>query len=199
MAGLGGRQPDARPQPAMHTNTQAERRRSAAVEQAATQETSFASDDDERAQLITFATGGEQYAVDIHDVREITSLSQVTLGPAVGERVAFMLHGETVPILDLRSHGRTTLTPMHVVVVVENRWGPLGLLADQMPDVLSADLLSLCAEPRLLRLRGLEVPAGDLTIAGRLITLIDPSELRVSTNRRVSTDRHGGRAFSATL
>jgi chemotaxis signal transduction protein len=103
-----------------------------------------------------------------------------------------MLRGETVPILDLRPRGRPTLTPTHVVVVVQNRWGPLGLLADQMPDVVTADLSSLHVVPRLLRLRGLDVPAGDLTIAGKLITLIDPSELRIST-------AYERPAFSATL
>ena len=164
----------------MHTNTQAARMQSAAV-----QEASFASShEDERAQLITFSNGGEQYAVDIQDVQEIISLSQVIVGLAPGprshrERVAFMLRGEPVPILDLLSSGRTALTPMHVVVVVQNRWGRIGLLADQMPDVVSVDLLSLHIAPRRLQLRGLEVPAGDLTIVGRLMTLIDPSDLRI--------------------
>jgi hypothetical protein len=97
-----------------------------------------------------------------------------------------MLHGKTVPMLDLRPRGRTTLTPMHVVVVVQNRWGLLGLLADQMPDVVAADLLSLDAVPRLLRLRDCDVPAGDLTIEGRLITLVDPSELRIDLHEPLS-------------
>jgi chemotaxis signal transduction protein len=86
-----------------------------------------------------------------------------------------------VPILDLRPAGPATLTPMHVVIIVQTRWGPLGLLADQVPDMVTADLSSLHAAPRLLRLRGLDLPAGDLTIAGKLVTLIDPSDLRIST------------------
>jgi chemotaxis signal transduction protein len=172
----------------MHTNAQVDHRRPAVAAQTAARETFSASssDDDERVQLITFCSGGERYAVDILEVQQIASLSQVTLGtPGTGPRsgpVAFVWHGETVPILDLRSGARATLTPMHVVVVVQNRWGPLGLLADQMPDVITADLSSLHAAPRLLRLHGLDVPAGDLIIAGRLITLIDPCELRISSD-----------------
>jgi chemotaxis signal transduction protein len=171
----------------MHINTQADHMRPAATEQAAAQVTFAASspDDDERVQLITFCSGGERYAVDILEVQQITSLSQVTLGTSPhSERVAFVLHGETVPILDLRPRARATLTPMHVVVVVQNRWGALGLLADQMPDVVTADVSSLHAAPRLLRLCGLDVPAGDLTIAGKLITLIDPSDLRIGSDIR---------------
>ena len=172
----------------MHTNTQADHRRPDAAEQTAAQVpfSTSSPDDDERVQLITFSSGGERYAVDILEVQQITSLSQVTFGTLGtgphSEHVAFVLHGETVPILDLRPRARATLTPMHVVVVVQNRWGLLGLLADQMPDVVTADLSSLHAAPRLLRLRGLDVPAGDLTIAGKLITLIDPSELRISSD-----------------
>jgi chemotaxis signal transduction protein len=169
----------------MHTNTQADHRQPAATKPTAAQVTFSASspDDDERVQLITFCSGGERYAVDILEVQQVSSLSQVTLGNgAYSERVAFVLHGETVPILDLRPRARATLTPMQVVVVVRNRWGPLGLLADQMPDVVTADVSSLHAAPRLLRLRGLDVPAGDLTIAGKLVTLIDPSELQISSD-----------------
>jgi purine-binding chemotaxis protein CheW len=168
----------------MRTNTQAAQRWPAAAQQTPAQETSFAPslNSDECAQLITFSIGGQQYAIDILEVLEVRSLSQVAFAAGSHSRFpAFMLHGETVPILDLRSAGPAALTPMHVVIVVQNRWGALGLLADQMPDMITADLASLHAEPRLLRLRGLDVPAGDLTIAGKLITLIDPSDLRVST------------------
>jgi purine-binding chemotaxis protein CheW len=177
----------------MRTNTQAAQRWPAAAQQTPAQEPSFAPslNDDECAQLITFSIGGQRYAVDILEVQEVRSLSEgaVTAGPHSG-CVAFMLNGETVPILDLRLAGPAT--PMHVVIVVQNRWGPLGLLADQMPDMVAADLASLHAAPRLLRLRGLDVPAGDLTIAGKLITLIDPSDLRISTGV------HGRPALRAT-
>lgn len=178
---------------AMHTN--AAQRWPAAAQQTSAQETSFASslDDDECAKLITFSIGGAQYAVDILEVQEIRSLSEGA--GAAGSHsgcAAFMLNGETVPILDLRPAGPATLTPMHVVIVVQNRWGPLGLLADQMPDMVTADLSSLHAVPRLLRLRGVDLPAGDLTIAGKRITLVDPSDLRISTSI------HGRPALSAT-
>jgi purine-binding chemotaxis protein CheW len=184
----------------MRTNTQAAQRWPAAAQQTPARETSFAptSNGDECAQLITFSIGGQRYAVDILEVQEVRSLSEgaVTAGPhSTGPHsscVAIMLNGETVPILDLRLAGPATLTPMHVVIVVQNRWGPLGLLADQMPDMVTADLASLHAAPRLLRLRGLDVPAGDLTIAGKLITLIDPSDLRISNGV------HGRPALRAT-
>jgi chemotaxis signal transduction protein len=179
----------------MRTNTQAAQRWPAAAQQTPAQETSFAPslNNDECAQLITFLIGGQRYAVDILEVQEVRSLSEgaVAAGPHSG-CAAFMLNGETVPILDLRLAGPATLTPMQVVIVVQNRWGPLGLLADQMPDMVAADLASLHAAPRLLRLRGLDVPAGDLTIAGKLITLIDPSDLRISTGV------HGRPALRAT-
>ena len=179
----------------MRTNTQAAQRWPAAAQQTPSHETSFAPslNNDECAQLITFSIGGQRYAVDILEVQEVRSLSEgaVAAGPHSG-CVAFMLNGETVPILDLRLAGPATLTPMHVVIVVQNRWGLLGLLADQMPDMVTADLASLHAAPRLLRLRGLDVPAGDLTIAGKLITLIDPSDLRISTGV------HGRPALRAT-
>jgi chemotaxis signal transduction protein len=167
----------------MRSNTQAAQRWPAATQQTPAQEASLPSTLDEgSAQLITFLIGGHQYAVDILEVLEVRSLSEgaVAAGPHSG-CVAFVLNGETVPILDLRLAGPATLTPMHVVIVVQNRWGPLGLLADQMPDMITADLASLHAAPRLLRLRGLDVPAGDLTIAGKVITLIDPSDLRIGT------------------
>jgi purine-binding chemotaxis protein CheW len=178
----------------MRTNTQAAQRWPAAAQPTPAQEAFAPSlNNDECAQLITFSIGGQRYAVDILEVQEVRSLSEgaVTAGPHSG-CAAFMLNGETVPILDLRLAGPATLTPMHVIIVVQNRWGPLGLLADQMPDMVTADLASLHAAPRLLGLRGLDVPAGDLTIGGKLITLIDPSDLRLSTGV------HGRPALRAT-
>src|SRR4051795_7534624 len=113
MAGLGGRRA-CRASTAMHTNMQTDHRRPVAAEQTAAQATFSASssDDDERVQLIAFCSGGERYAVDILEVQQIASLSQATPGTLGAgphsERVAFMLRGEMVPILDLRLRGRPT-------------------------------------------------------------------------------------------
>jgi purine-binding chemotaxis protein CheW len=110
-------------------------------------------------QLITFTVGDERYGVDIMMVSEIKSVSDVALAPGRSQDApaALRLHGETVPIIDLRRDGSSRITPRHVVIIVQSGAGPIGLLGDQVPDIVSMDLATIQPERRVIRSASVDV------------------------------------------
>jgi purine-binding chemotaxis protein CheW len=96
-------------------------------------------------QYLTFAIGGEQYAVGILRVREILQFEQVTRVPTTPAwiRGVMNLRGSVVPVVDLAvkfSLPETVLTPTTCVVIVETVLGEqravMGLMADGVSQVV---------------------------------------------------------------
>ena len=95
-------------------------------------------------QFISFAIGDDQYGVDIMAVRGVKGWSQINPLPGQPDymRGVLNLRGAMVPIVDLRcrfGQGMTEATPLHVVIVTQISGRPIGLLADQVLDIVDVE------------------------------------------------------------
>jgi purine-binding chemotaxis protein CheW len=133
-------------------------------------------------QFISFAIGVEQYGVDIMAVREIKGWSQITALPRQPDymRGVLNLRGVMVPIIDLRcrfGQGMTDATPLHVVIVVQIGSAHVGLLADQVLDIVPIDASRVQPVPRVEAGSRVDFLSGLVTIESGMIALIDLSHL----------------------
>jgi purine-binding chemotaxis protein CheW len=133
-------------------------------------------------EFISFAIGDEQYGVDIMAVREIKGWSGVTQLPNQPEymRGVLNLRGVMVPIVDLRRRfglGLTEATPVHVVIVVQVDKRTVGLLADRVLDIISAQAAQVQPVPQVSRNIRADFLSGLVTIDETMIALIDLDRL----------------------
>ena len=90
---------------------------------------------DDMLELISFEIAGQEFCIDIRDVREIRGWTQAT---PIAQAPDYMhgvinLRGAVVPVLDLRNRlglGRTEPSSRHVIVVVDHGDCVAGLLVD---------------------------------------------------------------------
>ncbi len=105
---------------------------------------------EDRAQYLTFALDGEEYAVDILRVQEIRGYSSVTSIPNAPAYVkgVMNLRGTVVPVFDMRlKFGMEPREPdrFTVIVVVNVGTRVVGLIVDSVSDVL--DIAADAIEP----------------------------------------------------
>ena len=129
-------------------------------------------------QFISFAIDNDQYGVDIMSVREIKGWSEVTHLPRQPEYVRGVLNlrGVMVPIIDLRcrfGQGETDAGPMHVVIIVSIDKRLVGLLADRVLDIVSADVAKIQPVPQIAKTSRVTFLAGLVTLEDSMIALID--------------------------
>jgi purine-binding chemotaxis protein CheW len=137
-------------------------------------------------QFISFAIGDDQYGVDIMAVREIKGWSQINPLPGQPDymRGVLNLRGAMVPIVDLRcrfGQGTTEATPLHVVIVTQICGRPVGLLADQVLDIVDVDPSRIQPVPRIAEAAQSDFLSGLVNIDSGMVALIDlPRLLTVS-------------------
>ena len=129
-------------------------------------------------EFVTFAIGADHYGVDIMSVREIKGWSGVS--PLAGQpdhvRGVLNLRGVMVPIVDLRcrfGQGTTDATPTHIVIIVSIDNRLVGLLADQVLDIVSYDSAKIQPVPRMGHDSTAHLLAGLVATDSGMITLID--------------------------
>jgi len=138
-------------------------------------------------QFVSFFVGKDQYGVDIMAVREIKGWSDITPLPRQPEyiRGVLNLRGVMVPIIDLRSRfgqGMTQATPMHIVIIVQIAARLVGLLADQVSDIIAVDASRIQAVPKIARGSRVELLSGLVTVEQSLLALIELSNLIFEPN-----------------
>jgi purine-binding chemotaxis protein CheW len=104
-------------------------------------------------QFVTFTVEGRVYAVDIMSVREIRAWSNATRLPHQPSymRGVLNLRGSIVPVQDLRNRfgmGDTNPDDNHVVVIVVIEERLLGILVDDVSDILTVDGGEIKAVPQ---------------------------------------------------
>jgi purine-binding chemotaxis protein CheW len=137
-------------------------------------------------QFISFAIGDDHYGVDIMAVREIKGWTAITHLPRQPDYVRGVLNlrGVIVPIVDLRcrfGQGLTEASPLHIVIIVQIESKPVGLLADRVLDIVSADPSQIQPVPRIEQSARLDFLSGIVTINSAMIALID-LQLLLSSN-----------------
>jgi len=131
---------------------------------------------DGEIQLVVFDLSGCELALEIHKVREIIRVSEITLMPKAPKFLEgiISLRGRIIPVLDLKKRFDMPLidrTEESRILVVETRDQMLGLLVDKMNGVLKVpqSLIQPAAEPMLNF--GVEYIEGLAAWEGRLILL----------------------------
>ena len=129
-------------------------------------------------EFISFAIGNDQYGVDIMAVREIKGWSQISPLPGQPDymRGVLNLRGALVPIVDLRcrfGQGTTQATPLHVVIVTQICDRPVGLLADQVLDIVDVELARVQPVPRIAETANVDFLSGLVNIDSGMVALID--------------------------
>ncbi|MFS2316799.1 chemotaxis protein CheW [Maricaulis sp. D1M11] len=133
-------------------------------------------------QYVSFASGAEQYAVDIMSVREIKGWTEVTGLPNQPDYVRGVLNlrGAVLPIIDLHRRlggGFTETTERHVIVIVSMGERLIGLLVDAVSDILSVGEGEIQPVPETSGRDDNRVFSGFLTEQEQMVAMLDLDRL----------------------
>lgn len=167
----------------------AEATRLPVIESPAMQDAALGTAAPEPVQFVSFAISNDQYGVNIMAVREIKGWSDVTQLPRQPDyiRGVLNLRGVMVPIVDLRcrfGQGKTEATPLHVVIIVQIGDRVVGLLADRVLDIVSAERAKLQSVPQVARSTRVDLLSGLLTLDESMIALINLQNLLTSNEAK---------------
>ncbi|HTY51345.1 MAG TPA: chemotaxis protein CheW [Steroidobacteraceae bacterium] len=146
-------------------------------------------------QVLTFVLGAETYGVDILRVQEIRGWSAVTKMPQAPAHVLGVLNlrGSIVPIVDLRmrfSLERAEYTAVTVIIVLSVQSGSgrrdFGVVVDGVSDVVNVNAADIKPAPDLGACSGQEYIHGLVTVAERLVVLLDIDRLIGSDLHRIT-------------
>jgi purine-binding chemotaxis protein CheW len=118
-------------------------------------------------------------------VREIKGWTAITHLPRQPDYVRGVLNlrGVIVPIIDLRcrfGNGLTDATPMHVIIVIQVDGETVGLLADQVLDIIAVDPSQIQPVPKVSHDARTGFLSGLVAIEKTMIALIDLKSLLTS-------------------
>lgn len=107
-----------------------------------------------RQELISFRTGGQEFCVDIQEVREIRGWTPATPMPQTPGYVlgVINLRGAVMPVIDLRNRiglGVTEPSSRHVIVVVQHQDRMAGLLVDAVQETFMVDVALMQDPPAM--------------------------------------------------
>ncbi len=151
----------------------------ASIEQPGTSEGVITGD---RLQLVTFDLGEESFAVDIHAVREINRLIELTRVPNSPPEIVGVinLRGKIFPVVDLRhkfgfparAHDEHTR-----IIVLEFGGRETGFIVDRVHEVLRIDRGVLDPTPEVMSSVDADFIEGIAKLDGRLLIVLDLEKL----------------------
>lgn len=135
-----------------------------------------------QVELVAFRLSGQEFCVDIMDVREIRGWTPVTPIPHAPHYVTGVinLRGSVLPIIDLSSRfgmAATVPSERHVIIVMQLGNRTAGLLVDAVSDVLSCDTSSIQPTPDVISSLAQSFIRGVLALNGRLISVVTPEQI----------------------
>lgn len=112
-------------------------------------------DEEEQLQLLTFTLGGEEYALNIMDIKEIIRPRDVTEVPKTPDYIQgiFSLRGTIIPVFDVRLRlglPQSESGPLSRIVVVKFQEHFFGLLVDKVVQVLDIPISKIEPPPEIL-------------------------------------------------
>ena len=141
-----------------------------------------------QVQLVTFRLGGEEFGLDVFAVHEILRYQEPTAVPRAPAFVEGVLdvRGTLVPVVDLRrrfelpqiAYGDDTR-----IVLVDFGGERLGLVVDEVTEVLRAPETAVSPPPRYVRGLAAEFVRGIVRLEGRLVVLLDIDRILSSEER----------------
>ncbi len=133
------------------------------------------------SQCMSFRLGGQAYAVDILAVQELRRYSEPTSLPDVPRHLCGVinLRGAVVPVLDLRIRFNLepTLDRLTVIIVVAVRGKSVGLVVDEVTQVLMLSPDALRPAPTMARQVDATFILGLIPNGEALVTLLDVDRL----------------------
>lgn len=140
-------------------------------------------------QLAILMVGNERYALDIMRIKEIQRQQTITRIPKVPDFVEGVIHvrGAVIPIVDMRKRLDLPATEYSrkTRIVIANLGGKIvGLLVDEVNEVIRVDRASIGAAPSLTRGIGAEYIKGVVRYEEHLILLLDYEKV-LSTEEKV--------------
>ncbi len=131
----------------------------------------------QRRELISFRVRGQEFCVDIMDVREIRGWTQATTLPHSPDYVrgVINLRGAVLPVVDLSARlglGDVEPTARHVIIVARIGTRTVGLLVEAVSDILTTTDDVIQATPDVACDTVRAFIKGILAIDGRMISMI---------------------------
>ncbi len=135
-------------------------------------------EEEEQLQLLTFLLGGEEYALNIMDIKEIIRPKPATEVPRTPDFILgiFSLRGTIIPVFDMSLRlglSRGERGPQNRIVVVKSQEHFFGLHVDSVIQVLDIPLSKIDPPPEILGGVEGEFLRGIGKIDDRLIILIN--------------------------
>lgn len=111
-------------------------------------------DDTNENRFLTFRLEDEEYGLEINYVKEVVGLQKITAIPDVPEYIKGVLNlrGQVIPIMDARARfnlSEKAYNDRTCVVVIDVDMTPLGLIVDEVKDVLEIPAEKISAPPRM--------------------------------------------------
>jgi len=135
-------------------------------------------EEEEQLQLLTFQLGGEEYALNIMDIKEIIRPREATEVPKTPDYILgiFSLRGAIIPVFDVGLRlgmPKSERGPQNRIVVVKSQEHLFGLYVDSVVQVLDLPLSSIEPPPEILGGVEGEFLRGIGRIDDRLIILLN--------------------------
>ena len=141
-----------------------------------------------QVQLVTFRIGGEEFGLDVFQVHEILRFTEPTAMPKAPAFVEGVLdvRGTLVPVVDLRK--RFEVHDLRYdddtrIIVVDFQGERLGLIVDEVTEVLRAPETAVTAPPQYVKGLAAEFIRGIVRLENRLVVLLDLDRILSSQER----------------
>lgn len=134
-------------------------------------------------QLVIFRLAGEEFGIDISQVREIVRMQGITPMPKAPDFIEGVtnLRGQIIAVMDLAKRFGLTQekrTEKSRIVVAEVKDNVVGLIVDEVPEVLRIAETSVESTPEMLQSQvHAEFIKGVGKIENRLIILLDVDKI----------------------
>lgn len=141
----------------------------------------------EQIQLVTFELAGECFAVDIHAVREINRLIELTRVPKSPPEISGVinLRGKIFPVVNLRrSFGFPDVEAgdQTRIMVLEYGGRETGFIVDRVHEVLRIDSSIMDPTPEMMSTVDADFIRGIAKLEGRLLIVLDLERLFSALN-----------------
>jgi purine-binding chemotaxis protein CheW len=129
-------------------------------------------------QIVVFRLDAESYAIDIFRVNEIIRMRDITPIPHTEAHIRGLvnLRGKTIPVVDLRVRFGLTITEATEktrIIVVESKDGLVGIIVDEVSEVITLAAENVEDTPGLVSSVGTDFVSGVAKSSGKLITLLE--------------------------
>lgn len=132
----------------------------------------------EEQQTVVFRMGEESYGIDIFRVREIIRMREITPIPRTNTYIRGIINcrGKTIPVVDLSARlqlDNPEETDDTRIIVVENEGGNIGIIVDEVTEVITLQADQIEDTPALVTDVSTDFVKAVARCDDHLITLLD--------------------------